>query len=91
MEKMDVVIVGAGLAGLATAYCLADEGLETRLIAEALAAGFATTLSPTTSGPRALPTSSHELFPPAFSGDVHPPTGQSVTWQPSIRFNNSRA
>jgi len=28
MEKMDVVIVGAGLAGLATAYCLADEGLE---------------------------------------------------------------
>jgi electron transfer flavoprotein-quinone oxidoreductase len=27
MEKMDVVIVGAGLAGLATAYCLADEDL----------------------------------------------------------------
>jgi len=27
MEKMDVVIVGAGLAGLATAYCLADEEL----------------------------------------------------------------
>ncbi len=27
MEKMDVVIVGGGLAGLATAYCLADEGL----------------------------------------------------------------
>jgi electron transfer flavoprotein-quinone oxidoreductase len=33
MEKMDVVIVGAGLAGLATAYCLADEGLEI-LVAE---------------------------------------------------------
>ncbi|MFQ6033941.1 MAG: FAD-dependent oxidoreductase [Candidatus Bipolaricaulia bacterium] len=28
MEKVDVVIVGAGLAGLATAYSLADEGLE---------------------------------------------------------------
>jgi electron transfer flavoprotein-quinone oxidoreductase len=27
MEKMDVVIVGSGLAGLATAYCLADEDL----------------------------------------------------------------
>jgi electron transfer flavoprotein-quinone oxidoreductase len=27
MEKMDVVIVGAGLAGLSTAYCLADEDL----------------------------------------------------------------
>ena len=27
MEKMDIVIVGAGLAGLATAYCLADEDL----------------------------------------------------------------
>jgi electron transfer flavoprotein-quinone oxidoreductase len=33
VEKMDVVIVGAGLAGLATAYCLADEGLEI-LVAE---------------------------------------------------------
>jgi len=33
MEKMDVVIVGAGLAGLAAAYCLADEGLEI-LVAE---------------------------------------------------------
>ena len=27
-DKMDVVIVGAGLAGLATAYFLADAGLE---------------------------------------------------------------
>jgi electron transfer flavoprotein-quinone oxidoreductase len=33
MEKMDVVIVGAGLAGLAAAYGLADEGLEI-LVAE---------------------------------------------------------
>jgi electron transfer flavoprotein-quinone oxidoreductase len=28
MEKVEVVVVGAGLAGLATAYCLAEAGIE---------------------------------------------------------------
>lgn len=32
MEKFDVVVVGAGLAGLSTAYCLAKEGMEVLVV-----------------------------------------------------------
>ncbi|HOU77777.1 MAG TPA: FAD-dependent oxidoreductase, partial [Syntrophales bacterium] len=32
MEKFDVIVVGAGLAGLAAAYTLADKGVEVLLL-----------------------------------------------------------